>query len=66
MIPGCTEAEIVFMVEHMRDDSRYDVDHEADMIRNFVEGWDLDKVRVAVTLYEHHVTEVSMTSPRAV
>lgn len=47
----------MFMVEHMRDDSRFDVDHEADMIKNFVEGWDLDKVRVAVTLYEDHVTE---------
>jgi hypothetical protein len=47
------------MVEHMRGDTRNDVDHEADFIRNLVKGWPIDDdgVRVGVLTYDREIKE---------
>ena len=58
--PGCGQADIVFLVEHLQGDTQDDVNHEALFIKKIARGWDIDggDVRVGVLAYDKEVKEV--------
>jgi len=57
---GCGQAEVVFMIEYSRGDSRTDVDHEGDFIKAIITQWKVDdsNVRVGIVAYHDTVQEV--------
>merc|ERR1719239_1642822 len=57
---GCHKSEIVFLLEHLRSDSRADLDHQADLVKHLVDGWRIDDnhVRVGVVTYSNEIKEI--------
>jgi hypothetical protein len=53
---GCKPLEIVFLLERWWGDSEGDVDHEADMVRNLVQGWQIDDNGVRIGVLEYSGT----------
>jgi len=53
---GCGPAEVVFMIEYSRGDSRTDVDHEGDFIKDLVDSWKMDDNNIRIGIITYHDT----------
>merc|ERR1711963_589506 len=48
--------EVVFMIEYSRGDSRTDVDHEGDFIKDLVDSWKMDDNNIRIGIITYHDT----------